>query len=133
MMPNINQKKLPTSIGPYSPYRRKENLLFTSGQLPINPETNKIETTDVYNQASQCLENIKSIIYNEGFRWENVMKLTVFMTDLSNFSEVNRVFDEKLKEPFPARTAIEISQLPMGSLVEIEAILVKDSGMDQSQ
>jgi len=118
-------KKLPQAIGPYSAYRKEGTFIITSGQLPINPETNKIEATSVYAQVVQSLENIEAIVLNEGFDLENILKLTVYMTDLANFSEVNKAFEEKLEAPYPARTAIEISKLPMNALVEIEAIILK--------
>lgn len=117
-------KQLPKSIGPYSAYRRNGNFLVTSGQLPINPETNQIEATTVCEQVLQCLSNIEAIVSNEGFQFEDVMKLTVYLTDLSKFSEVNQAFEEKLAAPYPARTAIEISKLPMDALVEIEALVM---------
>ncbi|MBO0455311.1 RidA family protein [Enterococcus hulanensis] len=119
-------KKLPKAIGPYSPYRKKGKFLVTSGQLPINPETNTIEATTVYDQVLQCLENIETILSIEGFKIEEVLKLTVYLTDLSKFSEVNQAFEEKLSADYPARTAIEISKLPMDALVEIEAIVLGD-------
>lgn len=119
-------KKLPKAIGPYNAYRRKGAFLVTSGQLPINPKTNQIEATTVYDQTIQCLSNIEAIVSNEGFQFDDVLKLTVYLTDLSKFSEVNQAFEEKLAVPYPARTAIEISKLPMQASVEIEALIMGD-------
>ncbi|AKV56203.1 Rid family detoxifying hydrolase [Bifidobacterium actinocoloniiforme] len=121
-------KKLPEAIGPYSSYRTQGRFLITSGQLPLNPETNRIEATSVHDQALQSLANIGAILSNEGLEWSDVIKLTVFMDDLSVFSEVNEAFSQALKEPFPARTAIEVSALPMQSHIEIEAIALGGQG-----
>ncbi len=120
------ENKIPKAIGPYSAYRKAGNLLFTSGQLPINPVTNKIEVDNIYDQAIQSLMNIESILEKEGLTFKNVLKFTVFMKDLSGFSYVNQAFEAKLKNPYPARTAIEISKLPMDGLIEIEAIAAFD-------
>ncbi|RBP99341.1 RidA family protein [Bifidobacterium xylocopae] len=121
-------KKLPEAIGPYSAYRRQGRLLVTSGQLPLDPETNRIEAESVHDQVLQSLANIEAILSNEGLGWSDVLKLTVYMDDLSAFSEVNEAFGKVLGEPFPARTAIEISALPMGSHIEIEAIALGGQG-----
>ena len=115
-------KKLPKAIGPYSSYRKQNFLLITSGQLPLNPETNNLVSDSFVEQIEQCFENIVNILAQESMDFKNILKLTVYLTDLSNFSLVNKVFMEKFKEPFPARTVLEISKLPMNAQVEIEAI-----------
>lgn len=114
--------KIPKAIGPYSAYQKAGNLLITSGQLPINPETNTIEATNIYDQAIQSLSNIEAILAQEGATLANLVKLTVYMTDLGEFANVNKAFEDKLSAPYPARTAIEISKLPMNGAIEIEAI-----------
>lgn len=117
-------KNLPKAIGPYSSYRNQNFLLITSGQLPLNPETNNLVSDSFVEQLEQCLENVFNVLIQETIDVKNILKLTVYLTDLSNFSLVNKVFMEKFREPFPARTVLEVSKLPMNAQVEIEAIAV---------
>ncbi|RRG08197.1 MAG: RidA family protein [Lactobacillus sp.] len=113
--------KIPSAIGPYSAYRKSGDLLITSGQLPLDPETNRLEGDTTYLQAKQSLKNIKVILETESIDFSKILKLTVYMTNLDDFVSVNKAFEEELNAPYPARTAIQISQLPMHALVEIEA------------
>lgn len=115
-------EKIPKAIGPYSLYRRAGQLLFTSGQLPINPDTNRIDALDSEGQIRQSLKNIQSIMINEGGSLKNVIKVKVLLSDLKNFEIANNVFEEFFSEPYPSRTVFEVSKLPNDSLVEIEAI-----------
>ncbi|WP_035051227.1 RidA family protein [Carnobacterium pleistocenium] len=114
---------VPQAIGPYSTYRKAGNLLFTSGQLPINPETNELEDTFT-DQCKRSLMNIQSILEKENLKMEDIIKTTVLLKNLSNFDEVNRLFAEFFEEPYPARTAFEVSKLPKNAMIEIEAIAV---------
>lgn len=113
---------IPQALGPYSAYRRAGDLVITSGQIPLNPATNEVEATTLVDQAKQCLTNIEAILKQENGSLADVVKFTVFMTDLSHFSEINEVMADRLHEPYPARSAIEISKLPKNVQVEIEAI-----------
>lgn len=113
--------KLPKAIGPYSPYRITGNQLYTSGQLPVDPETN--ELVDGFEaQARQSFKNIQTIMEMEGKTLSDVTKLTVLVSDLANFSTVNSVMEELFSEPYPARTAYQVARLPKDALIEIEAI-----------
>ncbi|MDR3241624.1 MAG: Rid family detoxifying hydrolase [Lactobacillaceae bacterium] len=113
---------IPTAIGPYSTYRKTNDLLFTSGQIPLDPLTNELTGENVADQARQCLKNIASILVTENLSLNDVIKFTVFLTDLQQFDSLNQVFNEYLQQPYPARSAIEISALPKQALIEIEAI-----------
>ncbi|WP_347340528.1 RidA family protein [Vagococcus allomyrinae] len=119
-------EKIPKAIGPYSAFRREGPLLLTSGQLPINPVTSQIDSENIKAQVKQALENLKAIIHLNGGSLENLLKVTVLLVDLNDFNAVNQVFEEFFSIPYPARTAYEVSKLPMGAKVEIEGIVYLD-------
>lgn len=114
------------SAGPYSLARWAGNLMFISGQLPINPETNKLER-GFKKQCERTLSNIQLILEDEGLNLNDIVKLTVIVDDLADFSQVNKVFEDVFDEPYPSRTTFEASGLPKNALVEIEAIALKNS------
>jgi 2-iminobutanoate/2-iminopropanoate deaminase len=117
----IATDKAPKAIGPYSQAVEFSNLIFISGQLPINPLDGKIPA-DIKGQTRQSLENIKNILNSQNLKMENILKTTVYMSDLSKFQEMNEVYGEFfLKEP-PARATVEVKALPKNVMVEIEAI-----------
>jgi len=120
----IKTNSAPNAIGPYSQAIMTESTLFLSGQIPINPETGNIDSTSIRDQAKQVLENIKNILTSQQLSMENIVKTTVFLTDLNNFSEMNSVYEQYFIQPFPARSCVEISKLPKDSLIEIECIAV---------
>lgn len=115
-------KKIPNAVGPYSPFRLAGDYLYISGQLGINPLTNKLEEKTVVEQTRQALENLKSILENNGLNMSNIVKTTVLLDNIEDFSEVNRVYGEFFNKPYPARSAFEVGKLPLNALVEIEAI-----------
>ncbi|MEG0268129.1 MAG: Rid family detoxifying hydrolase [Carnobacterium sp.] len=117
----IYMQTVPSAIGPYSAYRKAGNLLFTSGQLPIDPKTNQLED-NFSDQCKRSLMNIQSILEQENLKMEDIVKVTVLLKDLSYFEEVNRLFEEFFQKPYPTRTAFEVSKLPKNALIEIEAI-----------
>ncbi|KRK80914.1 RidA family protein [Companilactobacillus nodensis] len=117
--------KIPKSIGPYSAYRIKDNLLITSGQLPINPETNSIDGITFEDQVKQSFDNIENILESENMTFEDILKVKVFLTDLDNFAAVNKVMKELFNEPYPARTAFEVCKLPADGQIEVEVIAYK--------
>lgn len=116
--------KAPSAIGPYSQAVTAGNTTYISGQIPLNPETMKVETEDFAEQADQVFRNIKAVAEAAGGSLEDIVKLNIYLTDLSNFAMVNDVMVRYFKEPFPARAAVGISQLPLGVLVEVEGIMV---------
>jgi len=112
----------PMAVGPYSIAVSAGNLLYTSGQLPIDVETGNIIGETAAIQAKYSLENLKTVIEKLGSDMKNVIKVTIFMTDIGCFSEVNDVYAEYFKESYPARSCVEVSNLPKGAQIEIEAI-----------
>ena len=120
----INIKGAPHAIGTYSQGIRTGNFIFTSGQIPINPQTGNLKTDDIKAEIRQVLDNLNAVLEGGGSALQSTVKLTVFVTDLGYFSEVNEVFNEYFSEKPPARSAIQVSALPMGARIEIEAIAV---------
>ncbi len=118
----ITTTKAPTVVGPYSQATKFENLIFTAGQIPINPATNEAVEPDIAKQTKQALENLKNLLEAAGSSLDLVLKTTVFLTDLANFNEMNKVYAEYFTENYPARSTIQVSRLPKDVLVEIEAI-----------
>ncbi|WP_461213155.1 Rid family detoxifying hydrolase [Lacticaseibacillus sp. GG6-2] len=121
----LKQVQIPEAIGPYSAYRTVGNLIITSGQLPIDASTGKLIEGDIYTQATQSLQIIQTILANEQATLSDVIKFTVYLADLYDFAEVNRAFVDLLQPPYPARTAIQISELPLNGQIEIEAIAMR--------
>lgn len=119
-------KKYPEAIGPYSAYRRVGNLLYTSGQLPINPETNEFPCDEIEGQTRQSLLNVKAIIEENGGSMDDIVKTTVFLDDMNDFNAMNEVYKEFFSSPYPARTAVAVDKLPKNALVEIEVIAALD-------
>ena len=118
----ISTKKAPAAIGPYSQAIRVGNLVYTSGQIPIDPTTGAFAEGGIKEQTRQSLNNVKAILAEEGLAMNNVVKTTVFMADMGDFAEMNSVYAEFFTEPYPARSAVAVKSLPKGALVEIEVI-----------
>tara|TARA_Y100001970_G_C13980908_1_gene723092 strand:+ start:194 stop:664 length:471 start_codon:yes stop_codon:yes gene_type:complete len=119
----ISTENAPQAIGPYSQAVKTGNLIFISGQIPLDPKTGDLVDGSIEDQANQVLNNIKSICEAAGHGLEDIVKITIFLTDLGNFAVVNEVMKTHFKEPYPARATVEISGLPLGVDVEIEAIV----------
>ncbi|MFB7641462.1 RidA family protein [Peribacillus butanolivorans] len=109
----------PQPIGPYSQAVLSKGILYISGQLPLNPNTNKL-SIGIEDQARQCLENLKHILIEKGLEMNSVLKTTIFVTDLSDFQTVNEIYAEYFSKPFPARSTIQVAELPMNAMIEIE-------------
>jgi len=118
----ISTPKAPAAIGPYSQAIRVGNLVYTSGQIPINPATGSFVEGGIKEQTRQSLTNVKAILAEAGTSMANVIKTTVFMADMADFADMNTVYAEFFAEPFPARSAVAVKTLPKGALVEIEVI-----------
>jgi len=118
----ISTTKAPSAIGPYSQAIQVGNLVYTSGQLPIDPSTGSFPDGGVKEQTRQSLLNIQSILQEAGLTMDNVVKTLVFLADMNDFVEMNSVYSEFFKAPFPARSAVAVKTLPKGALVEIEAV-----------
>ena len=118
----ISTSKAPAAIGPYSQAIQVGNLVFASGQIPIDPATGSFVEGGVKEQARQSLTNVKVILDEAGLTLDNVVKTTVFLADMNDFADVNAVYAEFFAEPYPARSAVAVKTLPKGALVEIEVI-----------
>lgn len=123
-MEKISTKNAPAAIGPYSQGMIVGNMIYTSGQIPINPETGNIEATDIEGQADQACRNIKAVLEEAGSSLEKVVKTTCFLQNISDFATFNAVY-EKYFTGKPARSCVEVGALPKGALVEIEVIAEK--------
>ena len=121
-MKAISTEKAPAAIGPYSQAIQVGNLVYTSGQIPIDPATGMIVKGGIKEQTLQSLTNVKAILEEVGLTMSNVLKTTVFMADMGDFADMNSVYAEFFKEPYPARSAVAVKTLPKGALVEIEVI-----------
>ncbi len=118
----ISTKKAPAAIGPYSQAIQVGNLVYTSGQIPIDPATGVFAEGGIKEQTRQSLTNVKAILEEVGLTMSNVVKTTVFMADMNDFADTNSVYAEFFTEPYPARSAVAVKTLPKGALVEIEVI-----------
>ncbi len=123
MSQRIATEKAPAAIGPYSQGMVCGTLLFTSGQIPVEPST-KAVPDDVAAQARQSLENVKAVVEAGGSSMDRVVKTTVFLADMGDFAAVNQVYSTYVAEPFPARSCVQVAALPLGVKVEIEAVAV---------
>ena len=121
----INSSNAPKAIGPYSQAIEESGFVYTSGVLPIDPVTSEIYNGDVRVQTEIILKNLENILKEAGCTLKNVVKTTVFMTDLTQFAEMNAVYGTFFKENPPARTTVQVVGLPKGSSIEIEAIAKK--------
>jgi putative endoribonuclease L-PSP len=121
----INTSKAPKAIGPYSQAIEANRLVITSGQLPIDPATGEFAPGGIKEQTRQSLTNAKAILEEAGISLANVMKTTVFLSDMNDFAAMNEVYAEFFNEPFPARSAIAVKTLPKNALVEVECIAAK--------
>lgn len=117
----IHSEKAPKAIGPYSQACQGGNLIFVSGQLPINAETGEMPK-DIKEQTRQSLENVKAILEEAGSSLDKVMKSTVYLADMAYFAPMNEVYAEYFGAPYPARAAFAVKELPKQALVEIEVV-----------
>ena len=121
-MKALNTDKAPAAIGPYSQAIQVGNLVYTSGQIPIDPATGAFAEGGIKEQTRQSLTNVKAILEEAGLTMASVVKTTVFMADMNDFAEMNGVYAEFFAEPYPARSAVAVKTLPKGALVEIEVV-----------
>jgi len=119
----IFTEKAPKAIGPYSQGVIAGNTLYISGQVPLNPETSSLIEGDIASQAKQVISNIENICIEAGASLSDIVKLNIYLTDLSNFSDVNEVMQERFVEPYPARATVEVAGLPLGVEIEMDAIV----------
>ncbi len=122
----ISTPKAPAAIGPYSQAIQVGNLIYTSGQIPIDPATGQLVEGGVKEQTRQSLNNIQAILQEAGLTMASVVKTTVFMADMADFAEMNSIYAEFFTEPYPARSAVAVKTLPKNALVEIEVVAEKE-------
>lgn len=122
MMKSISTQKAPGAIGPYSQAVQAGNLIYTSGQIPIDPATGSFVEGGIKEQTRQSLQNIQAILQEAGTDMSHVVKTTVFLADMNDFANMNGVYAEFFTEPYPARSAVAVKTLPKGALVEIEVV-----------
>lgn len=121
----ISTSNAPAAIGPYSQAIEVNGMLFTSGQIPVIPATGEIVEGGITEQTTQVFKNIKAVLAEAGYGMENVVKTTVFLSDMSDFAAMNAVYAEQFSGAFPARSAVAVKTLPKNVMVEIETICVK--------
>ncbi|MGB9806066.1 MAG: RidA family protein [Thermoproteota archaeon] len=122
MKEEILTKEAPEPIGPYSQAIRTGNLIFLSGVIPVDPETGKVIKGDIRQATEQVFKNASAILKAAGASLENVVKVTVFLRDLRNFDEMNKVYSNWFKKPYPARTTVQVAALPKEVDIEIDFI-----------
>ena len=120
----INTDKAPNAIGPYSQAIKLGDLIFTSGQIPLDPKTGILINGDIKSASVRVFENLKAVLDEAGSSLDKVVKVTVFLSDINNFSALNEVYGTYFENNKPARSCVEVSKLPKDALVEIEVIAV---------
>ena len=119
----IYTNKAPAALGPYSQAIQWGDVVFVSGQIPLIPSTGELNIKTFQDQVLQVIDNLEAICNEAGGSLDNILKLTIFLTDLTKFEEVNEIMTRRFSEPFPARATLEISMLPKGVDIEMDAIL----------
>lgn len=125
MKKTIKTEKAPKAIGPYSQAVEINGILFISGQIPLEPAGGKLVGNDIKSQTHQVLKNIEAILNEAGYSFENIVKTRCMLADLNHFQEMNMIYAEYFPSNPPARAAFEVAGLPLGSLIEIEAMAIK--------
>lgn len=121
----ISTDKAPQAIGPYSQAIEFNNIVYTSGVIPVNPETNELVTGPIEVQAEQAIKNLAALVKEAGSSVDNVIKTTVFIKDMNDFGKVNEIYAKYFTKDCPARSCVEVARLPKDVLIEIEAIAYK--------
>ena len=119
----IHSDQAPAAIGPYSQATRTGNLVFLSGQTPLDPATGNLVEGDIAVQARQAFDNIKAVVAAAGGTMDDIVRVGLYLTDLSQYGEVNAVMAEYFSQPYPARSTIEVSALPRGARFEVDAVM----------
>lgn len=120
----INTEQAPAAIGPYSQAIKAGNTVYMSGQIPLDPGTMELVSADFEAQARQVFANLQAVCQEAAGSLQDIVKLNLYLTDLSNFAVVNQIMEEYFQAPYPARAAVGVKQLPKGSQVEAEAVMV---------
>lgn len=120
----IQTVQAPQAIGPYSQGISVNELIFTSGQIPVNPKSGYI-ARGIEEQTKQCLENLKAVLEEGGGGLDTVLKTVVYIRDMESFSIINSIYEQYIEQPYPSRSCVEVARLPKDVLIEIEAIAYK--------
>ena len=125
--PSVNviaTDKAPAAIGPYSQGLDLGNLMFCSGQIPVDPRTGEIPET-IEAQTTLCMENVKALLAAAGLTTANIVKTTVFLSDMADFAAMNEIYASYLQQPYPARSCVQVAAIPKGAKVEVECIAAR--------
>lgn len=120
----VKTDKAPGAIGPYSQGIDIGNMIFFSGQIPLDPETG-VMPESIEAQTRRALDNVKGLLESQNLTFKNVVKTTVFLDNINDFATMNGIYAEYFEEPYPARSAVEVAKLPKGALLEVEVVAVK--------
>lgn len=121
----VSSENGPKAIGPYTHACWAGDLLYLSGQTPIDPKTNKLVEEDITRQTEQAFDNLEAVLKDSGLSMDDVIKCNVYLTSMQNFAGMNAVYGKRFSAPYPARTTVAVMELPLGALVEIEMIARK--------
>lgn len=122
----ISTDKAPAAIGPYSQAIEVDGMIYTSGMIPIDPSTGELVTGSVEAQAEQAISNLEALLAASGSSIEKVVKTVVFISNMDDFGKINEVYAKHFKEPYPARSCVQVARLPKDVAIEIEAVAVKN-------
>src|SRR5436190_2485712 len=128
----ISTSEAPAAVGPYSQAIRVGNLVFCSGQIPLDPKSGKIVEGDIRAQTRRVMDNITAVLRAEGLTFENIVKTTIFLTNLADFQTVNELYGSYFKSDPPARSTVQVPALPKGAIVEFEVIAMTIPTCDQA-
>jgi 2-iminobutanoate/2-iminopropanoate deaminase len=128
----ISTNEAPAAVGPYSQAVRAGGMIFCAGQIPLDPKSGQIVSQDISAQTRRVLDNIAAVLKAEDLTFENIVKTTIFLIDLADFQTVNEIYASYFKQQPPARSTVQVSALPKGARVEIEAIAVADGSAPRS-
>jgi 2-iminobutanoate/2-iminopropanoate deaminase len=129
----ISTNEAPAAVGPYSQAVRIGSTVYCAGQIPLDPKSGQIVSKDISEQTRRVLDNISAILKVEGLLFENIVKTTIFLTDLADFQTVNEIYASYFKQAPPARSTVQVAALPKGARIEIEAIAVAEGGSSSGE
>jgi len=129
----ISTGDAPAAVGSYSQAVRVGSTVYCAGQIPLDPKSGQIVSKDVSDQTRRVLDNIRAILKAEGLSFENIVKTTIFLTDLADFQTVNEIYASYFKQAPPARSTVQVAALPKGARIEIEAIAVAEGGSSSGE
>ena len=129
----ISTNEAPAAVGPYSQAVRIGSTVYCAGQIPLDPKSGHIVSKDISEQTRRVLDNISAILKAEGLLFENIVKTTIFLTDLADFQTVNEIYASYFKQAPPARSTVQVAALPKGARIEIEAIAVTEGGSSSGE